>query len=235
MTSSASDPEAFVLQREELLAEIEAEAAATAPYTGRCRFNPEVMAALARVPRHRFVPEGRENAAYLNSPLSIGYGQTISQPYIVALMTDLLELRRNSVVLEIGCGSGYQAAVLAELAAQVFSIEYVEELAAAARQRLHELGYSNIEVMAGDGYDGWPEHAPFDAIIITAAAPEAPPPLLNQLKPGGRMVLPVGQPYASQDLMLLAKRQDGSIESRSILPVAFVPFLHTFDQPGVSR
>lgn len=193
------------------------------------------MAALGRVLRHRFVPAGLEDAAYLNCPLSIGYGQTISQPYIVALMTDLLELRPDSTVLEIGCGSGYQAAVLAALAARVYSIEYVEELATAARQRLHDLGLSNVEIMAGDGYGGWPEHAPFDAIIITAATPEAPPPLLEQLKPGGRMVLPVGQPHYSQDLMLLIKRQDGSIESHSILPVAFVPFLRAGSSSGIFR
>lgn len=233
MTASPTD--SFARQRAGLIAEIEAEAAATASYTGRRRFSPEVMAAMAKVPRHRFVPPGLEGAAYLNFPLSIGYGQTISQPYIVALMTDLLELRPDSTVLEIGCGSGYQAAVLAELAARVYSIEFVEELATAARQRLRDLGYANVEVMTEDGYYGWSEHAPFDAIIITAAAPEVPPPLLEQLKPGGRMVLPVGQPYASQDLRLLIKQQDGDIESRSILPVAFVPFLHARSHSGASR
>jgi protein-L-isoaspartate(D-aspartate) O-methyltransferase len=233
MTSSEMD--FFAGQREDLIAQIEAEAAATASFTGRPRFSPEVMAALARVPRHRFVPPGLEDAAYLDSPLSIGFGQTISQPYIVALMTDLLELRRDSVVLEIGCGSGYQAAVLSELAAWVYSIEFVEELATAARQRLHDLEFSNVEVMMGDGYYGWPEHAPFDAIIVTASTPEAPPPLLEQLKPGGRMVLPLGQPYAGQDLALLVKQQDGSFDSRYILPVAFVPFLHAGSFLGAFR
>jgi protein-L-isoaspartate(D-aspartate) O-methyltransferase len=223
---TASDTDCYTRQREDLLIQIEVEAAATASFTHRPRFSPEVMAALARVPRHRFVPPGLEDAAYLNSPLAIGFGQTISQPFIVALMTELLELRPGAVVLEIGGGSGYQAAVLAELGARVYSIEFVEELATAARRRLHDLGYAHVEVMTGDGYYGWLEHAPYDAIIVTAATPEVPPPLLEQLKPGGRMVLPLGQPYADQDLKLLLKRQDGGIHSDSILPVAFVPFLH---------
>jgi protein-L-isoaspartate(D-aspartate) O-methyltransferase len=225
-SNSEADSESFARQREDLIAQIETEAAATASYTGRRRFSPAVMAALAKVPRHRFVPPGLEDAAYLNSPLSIGYGQTISQPYIVALMTDLLDLGSEDIVLEIGCGSGYQAAVLAEMAAHVYSMEVVEELAAAARQRLHELGYGNVHVIAGDGYYGCPEHGPYDAIIVTAAASEVPPPLLEQLKPGGRMVLPLGLPYGSQDLQVVQKKPDGTVESRSVLPVAFVPFVH---------
>lgn len=222
-TDAHADP--YAQQREALLARIEAEAAATERYTGRRAFSPDVMDAVARVPRHRFVPPGFEDEAYLNSPLAIGYGQTISQPFIVALMTDLLELKPGAAVLEIGCGSGYQAAVLAELGARVYSIEFVEALALSAQQRLRELGYSSVEARAGDGYFGWPEHAPFEAVIVTAAADQIPPPLIEQLKPGGRMVIPVGQPYASQDLVLLAKQQDGGTRRQSILPVAFVPFL----------
>ncbi|MGZ8249784.1 protein-L-isoaspartate(D-aspartate) O-methyltransferase, partial [Methylomagnum sp.] len=197
-----------------------------APFTGRERFNPAVLAALAKVPRHRFVPPDYADAAYLNSPLSIGFGQTISQPYIVALMTDLLELHSESVVLEIGAGSGYQAAVLAELAGRVYSIERVGELAETARRRLAGLGYANVEIIAGDGYYGCPEHAPYDAIIVTAAAAEIPPPLLEQLKPGGRLVIPLGVPYGDQVLTLARKGEGGAVESRDVLPVAFVPFLH---------
>lgn len=223
---SESDPDPFAEQRAALLIEIEAEAAATASYTGRSRFGPAVMAALARVPRHRFVPPGLEAAAYLDAPLSIGYGQTISQPYIVALMTDLLDLTPQSTVLEIGCGSGYQAAVLAEIAAGVHTVELVEALAVAARQRLLDLGYGNVAVLAGDGYYGWPEHAPYDGILVTSAAREVPPPLLEQLKPGGRMVIPLGLPHGSQELVLLRKESDGTCLQRAVLPVAFVPFLH---------
>jgi protein-L-isoaspartate(D-aspartate) O-methyltransferase len=221
--SPATDP--YVPARARLIARIEAEAHATAFYTGRARFAPAVLAALGRVPRHRFVPEGLEDQAYLNEPLSIGYGQTISQPYIVALMTDLLDLPAQARVLEIGCGSGYQAAVLAELGAQVYSIEFVEALADAARERLARLGYGTVSVRCGDGYDGWPEQAPYDGILVTAATPEIPPPLLEQLKPGGRLVIPLGPPWEGQDLTVVIKAADGSLERRSVLPVAFVPFL----------
>ncbi|HYE36958.1 protein-L-isoaspartate(D-aspartate) O-methyltransferase [Methylocaldum sp.] len=210
-----------------MIASIEAEARATASYTGRSRFSPAVMSALAKVPRHLFVPHERQDEAYVNAPLSIGWGQTISEPYIVALMTDLLELDARSNVLEIGCGSGYQVAVLSLLARQVYSVEVVEELADAAREKLQRLGYPNVEVITGDGYHGCPEHAPFDGIIVTAAAPKVPPPLLDQLKPGGRMVIPVGLPFRDQELKLLTKGEDGIIDSRSVLPVAFVPFRHS--------
>ena len=182
--------------------------------------DPRVLSALLKVERHRFVPEEYLGSAYSDQPLPIGEGQTISQPYIVALMTELLELRGNEKVLEIGTGSGYQAAVLAELAKEVYSIEIVEPLASTARNRLLELGYQNIKVKAGDGYLGWPEAAPFDAIIITCAPDHIPEPLVEQLKEGGRMVLPVGA-YA-QELKRIVKRF-GKIETTDIIPVVFVP------------
>ena len=182
--------------------------------------DPRVLSALLKVERHRFVPEEYLGSAYSDQPLPIGEGQTISQPYIVALMTELLELRGNEKVLEIGTGSGYQAAVLAELAREVYTIEIIEPLALAAKNRLLELGYQNIKVKAGDGYSGWPEAAPFDAIIITCAPDHIPEPLVEQLKEGGRMVLPVGA-YA-QELKRIVKRS-GKIETTDIIPVVFVP------------
>ena len=212
-------------RRAELLAAIAAEAAATGTATGRSRLSDRVLAALGRVPRHRFVPPELEAAAYLDAPLGIGHGQTISQPFIVALMTELLDLPAAAKVLEIGCGSGYQAAVLAELGAAVVSIERIAELAAAARIRLQELGYPQVEVRTGDGYFGCSERAPYEAIIVTAAIPDVPPPLLEQLAPGGRLVIPLGQPGEVQELVRVEKRPDGRFDTRSILPVAFVPFV----------
>jgi len=188
------------------------------------RFDPRVKEAMARVPRHLFVPKAEQPYAYEDRPLPIGHGQTISQPYIVALMTDLLRLRKEDRVLEIGTGSGYQAAVLAELAASVYTIEIVEPLALEARERLARLGYRNVEVRAADGYKGWEERAPFDAIMVTAGADEVPPPLVRQLKPGGRMVIPVGPAQSIQYLTLIEKMADGSIRSRKVVPVRFVPF-----------
>jgi protein-L-isoaspartate(D-aspartate) O-methyltransferase len=212
--------------RRALLDEIEADAEATASYTGRRRFSARTMAAMAEVPRERFVREGDEDVAYLNMPLPIGHGQTISQPYIVALMTDLLDLAGGERVLEVGTGSGYQAAILATLAKEVFSIETVEPLARAAAEKLARLGYRNVEVRAGDGAKGWPEQAPFDAIIVTCAAGEGvPPDLVAQLKPGGRMVIPVGRGRFSQNLLLVTKDAAGNVEQRSVLPVAFVPLV----------
>ncbi len=158
-----------------------------------------------------------------NRPLPIGHGQTISQPYIVALMTELLAPKAGDVVLEVGTGSGYQAAVLAELGARVYTIEIVPPLANSAALRLEQLGYSNVEVRLGDGYYGWPEHAPFDGIIVTAAANAIPPPLIEQLKPGGRMLIPVGAPFSAQELIVLVKDTKGKVSTRSVLPVAFVP------------
>ncbi len=182
-----------------------------------------VLEAMAAVPRHEFVPSDESRRAYSDRPLPIGYGQTISQPYIVAEMTRLLKLKPNSRVLEIGTGSGYQAAVLAHFTPHVYTIEIVKPLAESARKRLKRLGYSVVEVRAGDGYYGWTEAAPFDAIIVTCAAGQIPPPLIRQLAPGGRMVVPVGRPFATQSLMLLEKQADGSIRSKSVMAVVFVP------------
>lgn len=183
----------------------------------------EVLAVMARVPRHSFIPAGmREGDAYGDYPLPIGHGQTISQPYIVALMSSLLELDRHCRVLEIGTGCGYQTAVLAELAGAVYSLEIVAPLAAQAAQVLRELGYPNVETRAGDGHDGWPEQAPFDAIIVTAAASQVPQAMTQQLKPGGRMVIPLDSLY-EQELVLIRKDADGALNQRNILPVRFVP------------
>jgi protein-L-isoaspartate(D-aspartate) O-methyltransferase len=169
------------------------------------------------------VPEALRALAYEDRPLPIGYGQTISQPYIVALMTDLLEPTAGDRVLEIGTGSGYQAAVLAELGLEVYSIEIVPELGDEAAARLDRLGYDKVATRVGDGYDGWPERAPFDGLVVTAAAGHVPPPLIEQLKPGGRMVIPVGEPFRVQRLVLITKAADGSLRSRQLLPVRFVP------------
>jgi protein-L-isoaspartate(D-aspartate) O-methyltransferase len=186
-----------------------------------------VLEAVTVVPRHEFVPEKLSSRAYDDSPLPIGYGQTISQPYIVAEMTRQLRLKPESRVLEIGTGSGYQAAVLTEFTPRVYTIEIVGALAKDAAERLERLGYTTVAVKHADGYDGWPEEGPFDAIIVTCAAGQIPPPLLKQLTPGGRMVIPVGAAFATQSLMLVEKDKDGTIRSRSLLPVAFVPLLRT--------
>ena len=213
----------FESQRRALIADIDAMARETTRETGRPAFDPRVMAALARVPRHRFVPAVEVRNAYANRPLPIGHGQTISQPYIVALMTDLMNVKPGDTVLEIGTGSGYQAAILAELAATVCTIEIVEPLAREAAERLRTLGYTKVRTRAGDGYYGWEDCGPFDAIIVTAAASHVPPSLVRQLKAGGRMVIPVGPPFLAQHLMLVEKRTDGTVATRQILPVAFVP------------
>jgi protein-L-isoaspartate(D-aspartate) O-methyltransferase len=206
-----------------LIAEIEADAHETAAWTGRDHFQRHVLAALRKVRRAAFVPQDATARAYVNAPLPIGCGQTISQPFIVALMTDLLELRPEHRVLEVGTGSGYQAAVLAELSRHVFSIEVIPELAENARQTLAAEGCGRVALRVGDGAQGWPEHAPFDAIIVTAAAREVPPTLVEQLRPGGRMVIPVGAPHGDQELRLLCKDADGNVTARTILSVAFVP------------
>ena len=209
--------------RARMVAEIAAMARETGAETGRPRFGEQVMAAMGKVPRHRFVPALQDIFAYDNRPLPIGEGQTISQPYIVALMTDLLDPKSADTVLEVGTGSGYQAAVLAELVAKVYTIEIVEPLARRARQVLGELGYRNVEVRVGDGYGGWPAAAPFDAIIVTAAPAAVPQPLIDQLKPGGRMVIPVGGASDVQQLLLVEKQSDGRTTTRRTLPVRFVP------------
>ncbi len=194
-----------------------------AGYAGDAPFSDEVLATLGRVERHKFVPPGQVRYAYDNRPLPIGHGQTISQPYIVALMTDLLEPDESDVVLEVGTGSGYQAAVLAELVGHVYSIEIIEPLATSAGERLKHLGYDNVTTKLGDGYYGWDEHGPFDSIIVTAAASHVPPPLIEQLRPGGRMVIPVGGRFMTQLLLLLEKGDDGEIVTRQIGAVRFVP------------
>jgi protein-L-isoaspartate(D-aspartate) O-methyltransferase len=207
-----------------LLDEIESEYKYTRRMTGKGTLDPKVKNAILSTPRDKFVAKAYIDSAFYNGPLPIGHGQTISQPYIVALMTDLLELEADDVVLEIGTGSGYQAAILSQLCKQVYTIEYVAALADIARARFKKLGYDNIECMTGNGFDGWPEHAPYDAIIVTAAATQIPGPLIEQLKPGGRMVIPLGQPYFHQELTLLKKDEDGELDIRDILGVAFVPF-----------
>ncbi|MGA7986025.1 MAG: protein-L-isoaspartate(D-aspartate) O-methyltransferase [Burkholderiales bacterium] len=216
----------YAAQRERMVAEVEAMYAETAAETGLEAISPAVRAALGKVERHRLVPPQEASLAYGNFPLAIGAGQTISQPYIVALSTDLIEPRPGHVVLEVGTGSGYQAAILAEIVAKVYSIEVVPELGRSAAERLAGLGYANVEVRVGDGYGGWPEKAPFDAIVVTAAAPQVPPALVDQLRPGGRMVIPLGERWGAQELALVSKHADGRVERRSVLPVRFVPLVH---------
>ena len=222
-SGTLSAGEDYPLQRERMVTTILDLAKDTATDTQRPTFAPSVMAALGRVPRHRFVPVDEESHAYDNRPLPIGHGQTISQPYIVALMTDLIDPQPGQRVLEIGTGSGYQAAVLAELLAKVYSIEIIPPLAQQAAARLQELGYAQVETRLGDGYYGWEEAGPFDAILVTAAASHVPPPLIRQLKPGGRMVIPVGAHFMAQYLLLVTKQADGNLTTRQILPVSFVP------------
>jgi len=223
MTTQAGPEHADARAR--MVAEIEAMYAETRAETGIAAMSPAVRAAMSRVERHRLVPGSQESLAYRNHPLPIGSGQTISQPYIVALSTDLIDPQPHHVVLDVGTGSGYQAAVLAEIVQQVYSIEIVDALARTARQALGALGYRNVEVRTGDGYLGWPAHAPFDAIIVAAAAPRVPQALVEQLRPGGKMVIPVGGEFGVQYLMLVTKRADGGYDERRVLPVRFVPLV----------
>jgi protein-L-isoaspartate(D-aspartate) O-methyltransferase len=208
-------------RRERMLYEIRS----MALETGRHRFDDRVMEAMGKVPRHRFVPASQQAHAYENRPLPIGEGQTISQPYIVALMTDLLNPKSSDSVLEVGTGSGYQAAVLALLVSKVYTIEIVAPLGTRATETLKGLGYSNVVTRIGDGYNGWPEAAPFDSILVTAAADEIPKPLIEQLKPGGRLVIPVGGRSEIQQLMTIDKNVDGTTLSRRTVPVRFVPLI----------
>ena len=208
-----------------MAADIDALFAETRYDTGVPAMSPAVRAAMLKVERHRLIAAGDTASAYRNHPLPIGHGQTISQPYIVALSTELIAPRPDHIVLDIGTGSGYQAAVLAEMGSKVYSVEIVEPLAAAARKTLRELSYPNIEFKVGDGNQGWPEKAPFDGIIVTAAAPRIPPALIDQLKPGGRMVIPVGAAGGAQDLVLVTKRVDGSVTHKNVLAVRFVPLV----------
>ncbi len=190
---------------------------------GFSRLSPNIREALQKVPRHRFVPDDQVVHAYENRPLPIGFGQTISQPLMVAVMTELLGVCAGDRVFELGTGSGYQAAVLDQVGAQVYSVEIVPELGARARNTLHELGHTAIQTRVGDGYFGWPEAAPFDAIIVTAASDHVPPPLLKQLKPGGRMLIPVGSRYLTQKLVMITRDSDGTVTSQELMPVTFVP------------
>jgi protein-L-isoaspartate(D-aspartate) O-methyltransferase len=218
-------PDPFSEARRQLLEDIGRHTGETRAWTGRERLSDRVMAAMARVPRHAFVPEAEADVAYLDRPLPIGHGQTISQPFIVAMMTELLAVEPHHRVLEIGSGCGYQTAVLAELASRVFAIERVGALAEAAAERLQRLGYANVEMRQGDGYLGWPEAAPFDRILVAAAPADIPPALIEQLKPGGRLVMPVGRDGDSQSLVLGSKHADGRFETERLLPVSFVPLV----------
>jgi protein-L-isoaspartate(D-aspartate) O-methyltransferase len=221
--AQAQGQDVYEPQRKRMVEEIAELTRETRYETGRASLSERVMQAIARVPRHEFVPASERRNAYANRPLPIGMGQTISQPFIVALMTDLMDVKPGDRVLEIGTGSGYQAALLAELAGTVYTIEIVETLAREAAERLKRLGYRNVETRIGDGYKGWPEHAPFDSIMVTAAPREVPQPLIDQLKPGGRLVVPVGGQAAGQSLLLIEKQPDGRITRRNILAVRFVP------------
>lgn len=216
--------EDYQVLRERLVVEISQDVMDTSAYIGKKELDGRVMRVLGMVGRHRFVPDNLQSQAYENRPLPIGHGQTISQPYIVALMTDLLRPDSADVVLEIGTGSGYQAAILSRLVSKVYSLEIIPELAASASKRLRRLGFDNVEVKNADGYYGWEEHAPFDAIIVTAANSHIPPPLVRQLKPGGVLLIPVGTVFQVQQLSLMKKSREGEISIRQVLPVRFVPF-----------
>jgi protein-L-isoaspartate(D-aspartate) O-methyltransferase len=213
----------FQQQRYALVDTIKAEVGMTRDFLKQESLDERVFDALRKVPRHEFVPENERPYAYENRPLPIGYGQTISQPYIVAIMTDLLKLKKTDRVLEIGTGSGYQAAILAELADSVYTIEIVEALGKLAAENLKKSGYDAVHRRIGDGYYGWETAAPFDAIVVTAVASHIPPPLIKQLKPGGRMIIPVGAQFMTQYLVLVTKDIDNKVTTRQILPVSFVP------------
>ena len=221
--SSAQAQDKYTKARQGMIQDIEADVRLTSFYINKKVLDPKVMDAMSKVPRHEFVPWQERHNAYENRPLPIGHGQTISQPYIVALMTDLLKPERQHKVLEVGTGSAYQAAILAELVAEVFTIEIIEPLGNQAKERLKQLNYKNVHVRIGDGYYGWEEHGLFDGIVVTAATSHIPPPLIHQLKPGGRMVIPVGSRFMVQQLVLVEKDAKGKVTTRQILPVMFVP------------
>ena len=221
----------YTALRQTMLLEIAAHSFSVSERIGKNALDERVMQALAKVPRHEFVPLELQPYAYLDRPLPIGFEKTISQPFMVALMTDLLQIRKEDSVLEIGTGFGYQAAILAELADKVYSVEIIEELAREARKRLDRLGYAKLEAKVGNGYYGWPERAPFDKIIVAAASELIPAPLIYQLKPGGKMVIPAGLPE-SQQLLLVDKDPDGRVHTHEILPVRFSLLEH--DESGMS-
>lgn len=225
LSSDSGDPmdAAFAGMRRDMVTTVAAMAEELIPGHESAALSQQVLEAMDRVPRHRFVPEGQRDFAYQNRPLEIGYGQTISQPYIVALMTELLQLASGNRVLEVGTGCGYQTALLAELGADVYSVELVEQLSESAAALLQELGYQ-VQTRVGDGSDGWPEQAPFDAVIVTAAVPEVPPALLEQLKPDGKLLIPLGEPESAQELTLVTCNQ-GEWQRKSLLPVRFVPLV----------
>jgi len=216
-------PDEFAAMRVQLIETIREQAQAAAQVTGVARFDDPVLEAMGAVPRHEFVPKPLRMFSYLDSPLPLGHGQNISQPFLVALMTHLAGVRKSDIVFETGTGAGYQAAILSRLARKVYSVEVVESLARSAAERLKRLGYANVEVKAADGFYGWPEKGPFDAIIVKEAVQYIPPPLLNQLKPGGRLVVPVGPLDRSQVLKLVTKDGAGRLKHRDILPVRFAP------------
>ena len=226
LSSDSGDPmdAAFAGMRRDMVTTVAAMAEELIPGPESASLSQSVLEAMDRVPRHRFVPEGQRDFAYLNRPLEIGYGQTISQPYIVALMTELLQVTPGSRVLEVGTGCGYQTAVLAEMGAEVYSVELVEQLSESASALLQELGHQ-VQTRIGDGSQGWPEQAPFDAIIVTAAVPEVPPALLKQLKPEGRLILPLGERDGPQQLTLIKRNEKGRWEHNSVLAVRFVPLV----------
>ena len=223
MTASGTGSTGTPPEREAMLEAVRESVRNSADYTGRSELSDRVMDAMGGVAREEFVLPEYRHLAYRNTPLPIEAGQTISQPLIVALMTELLDPQPGDVILEVGTGSGYQAAVLAKLVKHVYSVEIVEELAISAAAVLQRLGYANVTVRAGDGYAGWPEHAPFDGIIVTAAAEHLPPPLLQQLKPGGKLVIPVGEEHGYQELLVVEVDAVGEISRQSVLPVRFVP------------
>jgi protein-L-isoaspartate(D-aspartate) O-methyltransferase len=229
LLASAAVGDEYAQARQHLVTVIEQDVRDTSLYLDKEALDPRVMTTMARVPRHEFVPATQRPYAYANRPLPIGHGQTISQPYIVALMSDLIKPQADDRVLELGTGSGSQAAILAELTGQVYSMEIIEALGKQATERLSRLGYDNVTVRIGDGYYGWEEHAPFDAIVVTAAASHVPPPLVAQLKPGGRMVIPVGSRFLTQQLVLIEKDPGGQLITRQILPVKFVPLTGEHD------
>ena len=208
------------LMRQQMIAEVVADAVFLTPQIGKSSFDSRVIEVMGRIPRHEFVPVELQAYSYINSPLPVGYGKTVSQPFIIALMTDLLEPHAGDTVLEVGAGVGYQAAILSELVKQVYSIDIIEELALETRRRLQRLGYRNIEVGVGNGYYGWSERAPFDKIIVTAAPDLIPAPLIAQLKPGGKLVIPTGIPDRQQ-LVVLEKSTDGKLTTREVIPVRF--------------
>ena len=220
---SAETVDPYIKMHKRMVTIIQREVESTRGYLGREKLDPKVIEALLSVKRHLFVPPRLRGVAYENRPLPIGYGQTISQPYMVAVMTDLLEPKKSDIVLEVGTGSGYQAAVLASIVKKVYTLEIIEPLGLQAKKRLERLGYDNVEVRIADGYYGLEEKAPFDKIIVTAAAGHVPPPLIRQLKPGGIMVIPVGGPFFVQHLVLLKKEKNGAVSTRQIMPVSFVP------------